>query len=97
MNNNVKPARKAYSKPLVAVEDFALNQFIASCTIKTGRGNASQQRPGWKNELKAYSPLIYAQIMATNQFITEINCQKLADDDMDTLCYHTSTSPLFTS
>ena len=90
--NNTKSPRKAYSKPLVAVEDFALNQFIASCTIKT-RNNAN-----WKSELQRYSPLIYAQMMATNQFIPDIGCTKHADDDgMDTLCYHTSTSPLFTS
>lgn len=93
--NDTKSPRKAYSKPLVAVEDFTLNQFIASCTIKTGRGN--DQNPTWKNELKAYSPLIYAQVMATNQFISEIGCSQNADNDMDTLCYHTSTSPLFTS
>ena len=96
MNNQMKSPRKAYSKPLVAVEDFALNQFIASCTIKTGR--IGKENPNWKNELRAYSPLIYAQMMATNQFISEIGCSKHADDDgMDTLCYHTSTSPLFTS
>lgn len=97
MNNNIKPARKAYSKPLVAVEDFSLQQFIASCTIQTGRGNESEQRPGWMDELMAYNPLVYAQIKATHQFIEVINCQKNADSDMDTLCYHTSTSPLFTS
>ena len=95
MNNTIKPPRKAYSKPLVVVEDFALNQFIASCTIKTGRG--ANQNPGWQDQLKAYSPLIYAQIMASKQFIDDIGCTKFADDDMDTLCYHTSTSPLFTS
>ena len=96
MNNNVKSARNAYSKPLVAVENFALNQFIASCTIKTGR--VGKENPDWREALKNYSPLIYAQMMATKQFIPEIGCVKHADDDgMDTLCYHTSTSPLFTS
>lgn len=81
---------------MVAVENFALNQFIASCTIKTGRlGN---ENPTWRDDLKQYSPLIYAQMMASNQFIPEIGCTTHADDDgMDTLCYHTSTSPLFTS
>ena len=96
MNNNVKSARKAYSKPLVAVENFALNQCIASCTIKTGR--VGKENPDWREALKNYNPLIYAQMMATKQFIPEIGCAKHADDDgMDTLCYHTSTSPLFTS
>ena len=92
MNNQNKAPRKAYSKPLVAVEDFAFNQFIASCIIKT------RNNDNWKRELQSYSPLIYAQMMATNQFISDLNCTKHADDDgMDTLCYHTSTSPLFTS
>lgn len=92
---NMTP-RKTYMKPMVAVENFALNQFIASCTIKTGR--IGKENPGWRDELKKYSPLIYAQMMASNQFIPEIGCINHADDDgMDTLCYHTSTSPLFTS
>ena len=92
MNNQNKAPRKAYSKPLVAVEDFTFNQFIASCIIKT------RDNDNWKRELQSYSPLIYAQMMATNQFIDDLACMKNADDDgMDTLCYHTSTSPLFTS
>ena len=92
MNNQTKSPRKAYSKPLVAVEDFTFNQFIASCIIKT------RDNENWKTDLQAYSPLVYAQVMATNQFITDLNCSIHADDDRtDTLCYHTSTSPLFTS
>lgn len=97
MNNNQNNTqRKAYCKPLVAVENFALNQFIASCTIRTGRpGNMNEN---WKEQLRQYSPLIYAEVMATNQFITEIGCINHADEiGWDTLCYHTSTSPLFTS
>jgi hypothetical protein len=36
--------------------------------------------------------------MATKQFIPEIGCINHADEiGWDTLCYHTSTSPLFTS
>lgn len=90
--NNMKLPRKKYSKPLVAVEDFTLNQFIASCVIKT------RNNDNWRADLQNYSPLIYAQMMATNQFIPDLGCTQHADDDgMDTLCYHTSTSPLFTS
>lgn len=44
--NSAKP-RRPYSKPLIAVEDFTMNQFIASCTIKT-RHNAN-----WEAELMA--------------------------------------------
>lgn len=92
---STKTARKAYAKPLIAVEDFTLNQFIASCTIKT-RNNAN-----WKSELQAYSPFIFSYMMATGQFTEELVCSVHADtrldDGMDTLCYHTSTSPLFTS
>lgn len=91
MNNQTKAPRKAYSKPLVMVENFALNQFIASCIIKT------RNNDDWKADLQQYSPLIYAQIMATNQFAGDLGCQKDPDRDMDTLCYHTATSPLFTS
>lgn len=90
--NNTKSPRKTYSKPMIAVEDFAFNQFIASCIIKT------RNNDNWKTDLKNYSPLIYAQMMATNQFIDDLNCSIHADDNgMDSLCYHTSTSPLFTS
>ena len=96
MNNQIKSPRKAYSKPLIAVEDFTFNQFIASCVIKT------RNNDNWKSDLQQYSPFIYASIMATNQFVTELGCRIHADADagkpeMDTLCYHTSTSPLFTS
>ena len=92
--NSAKP-RRPYSKPLIAVEDFTMNQFIASCTIKT-RHNAN-----WEAELMAYSPFLYDYMKATNQFIDDLGCinhaDKDMDDGMDTLCYHTSTSPLFTS
>lgn len=96
MNNQTESPRKAYSKPLVAVEDFSFNQFIASCIVKT------RDNDNWKADLQAYSPLDYAMVMATNQFITDLGCLVHADSDagkpeMDTLCYHTSTSPLFTS
>ena len=94
MNNNKSP-RKVYEKPLIAVEDFAFNQFIASCAVKTGR--PGKENPTWREDLKVHNPLIYAQVMATGQFIDGL-CAVHADDDcMDTLCYHTSTSPLFTS
>lgn len=98
MNNNQNNGRrKTYCKPMVAVENFALNQFIASCTIRTGR-LSNNYNTNWKTELKEYSPLVYAEVMATNQFITEIGCVNHADEiGWDTLCYHTSTSPLFTS
>lgn len=96
MNNQNKSPRKAYSKPMIAVEEFTFNQFIASCAVKT-RNNAN-----WKNDLMAYSPLIYTQVEAGNLFIADLQCFNHVDsdagkEDMDTLCYHTSTSPLFTS
>ena len=93
MKNNIKSPRKAYSKPLVAVEDFTLNQFIASCTITT----RNKPKEAWMTELREYSPFMYSVIKSTNQFAEPINCSVHADSDMDTLCYHTSTSPLFTS
>lgn len=90
---SIKKPRKAYAKPMIAVEDFTLNQFIASCTIKTRNKN----KEVWMAELQAYSPFMHAVISATNQFAEPVNCSVSADEDMDTLCYHTSTSPLFTS
>jgi hypothetical protein len=99
MKNQNKPPRKSYSKPLIAVEDFTFNQFIASCAIKTGR--PGKVNANWQNELKNYNFLVYTQVIATGQFIDGL-CEVHADADyrkenMDSLCYHTSTSPLLTS
>lgn len=93
MSNQLKTPRKTYSKPLVAVEDFALNQFISSCTIKT----RNKTKETWMAELLDYSPFMYSMISASKQFAEPVGCEVHADNDMDTLCYHTSTSPLFTS
>lgn len=85
---------KAYAKPRIAIEDFTLNQFIANCTIKT------RNNPNWEDDLLAYSPFIYSYRKATGQFGGDLQCDTSADeivDGADTLCYHTSTSPLFTS
>ena len=38
-----------------------------------------------------------AAIIAAGQFAGMLNCSLNADDDNDTLCYHTQGSPLFTS
>lgn len=86
--------RKAYAKPCIAIEDFTLNQFVASCTIKT------RNNPEWESQLLAYSPFTYSYMKATRQFGKNIECDVDAEnvlDPSDTLCYHTSTSPLFTS
>ena len=96
MCNEIKAPRKTYAKPRIAVENFALNQFIANCAVKT-RNNED----GWRNDLAQYNPFMYSYVMATGQFIDGLQCTVHADtnmnDGMDTLCYHTSTSPLFTS
>ena len=92
-NKDLNMSRKAYAKPLIAVEDFTLNQFIAGCTINTKEAN-------WKTQLMYHDYLAYAAVVRTNQFTGELGCDVHADvvtDDMDTLCYHTSTSPLFGS
>lgn len=93
-----KAPRKTYAKPRIAIEDFTLNQFIANCTIKT------RNNPSWESQLQSYSPFIYSYMKATGQFGNGIECTvdaevKVTDENagMDTLCYHTSTSPLFTS
>lgn len=91
MSNESKNAvRKSYAKPLIAVEDFTLNQFIASCSIKT------RTDPQWESKLQTENPFIYT-LYQLGQFAEPLNCKIHTDDDMDTICYHTSTSPLFTS
>lgn len=94
-NDQKKAPRKKYAKPLIAVEDFTPTQFIANCTIKT------RNNDNWETDLQRYSPFMYSYIKASGQFIDSLNCTVHADtkldDGMDTLCYHTSTSPLFTS
>lgn len=92
-NKGMNTPRKAYAKPLIAVEDFTLNQFIAGCTVNTKEAN-------WREQLMSYDYHLYATLIRTNQFVGDLSCGVNADvvtDDMDTLCYHTSTSPLFGS
>ena len=87
---SMKAARKAYAKPCIAIENFTMNQFIAAvCSI-------SVKRDGWKDLLKTRDYFTWLAVERTNQF-AENACLYDADaytDDMDTLCYHTATSPL---
>lgn len=86
-------SRKPYVKPCVAIEDFTLDRFIANCSV-------NYRDSDWLRQLMLKDYFTYAAIMRTKQFVAEMNCQVHADeltDDMDTLCYHTATSPLFTS
>lgn len=90
---NVSKSRKPYIKPCVAIEDFALDHYIAkNCTVIAG--------DDWLSQLKKNDYFTYVAIMRTNQFAADLQCEIHADkltDDMDTLCYHTLTSPLFNS
>lgn len=80
--------KKVYKAPQIAVENFVLNEFIAgSCKVPT-RNNSD-----WYSDL---DPFTQAAIDA-GQFAAELNCSFDADDDNDTICYHTQGSPLFTS
>ena len=84
--------RKAYSKPRIAIEDFVLNQYIAgSCTVTTRNKTKAQI----VTDLAGY-PFVQA-VVAAGQFADVMGCALNADDDNDTLCYHTQGSPLFTS
>lgn len=90
-----KAPRKAYAKPCIAIEDFTLNQFIASCTINV-------RESGWDSELLQFSELQYNAVVRGEQFGYGLVCDELANSDDynaggDTVCYHTSASPLFTS
>ena len=89
---NVSKSRKPYIKPCVAIEDFALDHFVANCTVNAG--------DDWLSQLESKDYFTYVAIMRTNQFAAELECEVHADvltDNMDTLCYHTLTSPLFNS
>ena len=92
LSNNIKP-RKPYAKPRIAIEEFTQNQFIANCTVNTNEQD-------WLGQLAEVSFFDYMNIMRTKQFVKSLDCIVDADavtDDMDTICYHTSTSPLFGS
>jgi hypothetical protein len=95
VNKNVmEMPRKPYAKPRIAIEEFTHNQFIANCQVSVN-GN-------WRQELQEVSPLDYLAVMRGQLFVTELNCINHADGDfgtpnVDTLCYHTSSSPLFGS
>lgn len=88
-----KAPRKVYAKPCIAIEDFTLNQFISNCTIKT-------RFDGWQDELMVYNYLDWLSVVQGGQFgykmVCEVDAEKFTGDG-DTVCYHTSTSPLFTS
>ena len=80
--------KKEYEAPQIAVENFMLNEFIAgSCQVPIN-GNDD-----WLSDL---DPFTQAAIKA-GQFAPELECTFNADDDNDTLCYHTQGSPLFMS
>ena len=92
-NQEIKRPRKPYAKPRIAIDEFTLNQFIANCTVNTKDSD-------WLDQLATVSYFDYVAIVRTKQFVEALNCRVDADavtSDMDTLCYHTSTSPLFGS
>ena len=87
--------RKAYAKPCIAIEDFTLNQFIASCTINVNE-------TGWTTELLEFSEVHYNATMRGDAFGYGLVCDMVANPNDynaggDTVCYHSSASPLFTS
>lgn len=93
MSKDIKKMRKPYAKPAIAIENFTLNQFIASCEINV-------MLPNWREDLKSKNRLVYTAITKTQQFVDMLGCNVHADtvtDNTDTLCYHTSSSPLFGS
>lgn len=85
--------KKVYEQPKIAIENFVLNQFIAgSCSIKV----RNKSKEEWYAELAKDDPFT-AAIVDAGQFAGVLNCFLNADDDNDTLCYHTQGSPLFES
>lgn len=95
MNKEGKEAmRKAYDKPRIAIEDFVLNQYIAgSCSVAT-RGKTFLEVA---DDLNKAGYLLAGAAVAGGQFGDKMVCEKDANSDGDTLCYHTQGSPLFTS
>ena len=96
--------KKVYQKPQAVVEDFVLDQFIAaSCAVKTyfadtacwNRFIKKEDNPN-DPEYDKLDPFTKIAIEDTKQFAGGV-CEINADDDNDTLCYHTQGSPLFQS
>ena len=95
-DNVIKKPRKQYAKPRIAIEEFTHNQFIANCAVNA-------LKSGWQEDLRDVSFLDYMAVVRGHLFTKGLDeCLTDADadymtEDMDTLCYHTSTSPLFWS
>lgn len=82
--------KKVYKAPQIAVENFVLNEFIAgSCKVPT----RNKDKEEWYELL---DPFTQAAV-DMGQFAGDLGCVYDADDDNDTICYHTQGSPLFTS
>lgn len=91
--------KKIYEKPMAAVENFMLDQFIAgSCSVKTNYSDACWEanKTDWYSKLSTFDKIQidYGQFTAG---VCSIDADQPTDDPNDTLCYHTQGSPLFQS
>lgn len=95
-DNAMNKPRKHYAKPRIAIEEFTHNQFIANnCSVNA-------HKDGWLETLRTDHFFDYIAVVRGKWFVDELDCANHVDsdtgtEDMDNLCYHTSSSPLFGS
>ena len=88
-----KTARKTYAKPLIAVEDFVLNQFIAAnCRMSVETALKAKT-----NGLDSLSLDPFTKSVIAVSFNDTNSCQMSVDDANDTYCYHTGVRTLVNS
>lgn len=85
--------KKTYQKPMMAVEQFALTQSIATCETKIGflSSECVKKDPDATEQMKDF---------AYSGFFTEAgSCDQYAIgmDDFDKICYHTNAGAAFNS
>ena len=85
--------KRAYQKPTLEVESFAITQQITSCSrIKIGFNNSACVT----NDNDATEGM---KALAQNNWFIDSFCQKnaIGMGENDGICYHTNASPAFTS
>ena len=84
--------KRAYQKPTLEVESFAITQQITSCTgIKIGFNSSACV----KNDPDA--PVQMKTLAEASWFIDTACTTPIGMDEKDGICYHTNTSLAFTS
>lgn len=86
--------KKAYEKPMVAIENFILSQAISACdNIKVNHGNAACVLQDPDSNTKKWMVTFAKQ----GYFIDGCDLNASGMDTEDGICYHTSIVSAFTS